>query len=105
MKQKDLLFILLSSTFVVALWVVFSVLHNALSSTISSSTARNITAISGSFDTKTLEALKKRENINPQTGIAITPTPTPTPTIVPITPVSPLQLFSAPIATGGGTSP
>lgn len=104
MKQKDLLFILLSSTFVVALWIVFSVVHNSLSSTISTDTAQNITPINGNFDTKTLNALKKRAVINPQTEIISTPTPTPTPTIAPITPVSPLQTQSIQVATGGGTT-
>lgn len=104
MKQKDLLFILLSSTLVVALWIVFSVLHNALSSTISTDTSANISAIGGTFDTKTLETLKKRMSINPQTAIAVSPTPSPTPTVVPITPVSPLQSLSVPVASGGGTS-
>ncbi len=101
MKQKDLLFILISSTFVVALWIVFSVLHNALSSTISNSTTQDIAPIAATFDTKTLDALKKRQAINPQNAIAVSPTPTPTPTVAPITPISPLQSLSVPVASGG----
>lgn len=104
MKQKDLLFILLSSTFLVAVWIIFSVLHNALTSTISENTAANIAPIPATFDTKTLTLLKKRMSIIPQNGIPLTPTPTPTPPPAPITPVSPLQSLSVPVASGGGTS-
>lgn len=103
MKQKDILFILLSSTFVVALWIVFSVLHGILSSTITGETSQDISQISGSFDTKTLQALKNRENVNPQTAVALSPTPSPTPTVPPITPVSPLQSLSVPV--GSQTTP
>ena len=104
MKQKDLLFILLSSTLVVALWIAFSVLHAILSSTITATIAFDIAPINSSFDTKTLATLKKRHVINPQTIVALSPTPTQTPTVVPITPVSPLQSLTVPIASQGGTN-
>jgi len=102
MKQKDLLFFLLSATFVVALWIVFSILHATLSTTITSDTAQDIAPINSRFDTKTLTLLKKRAIISPQTAVAISPSPTPLPTTVPITPVSPLQSLSVPIASQGG---
>lgn len=102
MKQKDLLFILISSTLVVGLWIVFSVVHNALSSTISNDTVQNISQIPGTFDTKTLNQLKKRVNVNVQTAVTLIPTPSPTPTAAPITPVSPLQSLSVPVASQGG---
>lgn len=100
MKQKELLFLLVSVTIIASLWIVFSVVHQALSSTISDSTNQDITPIKGSFDLKTLQALKKRSQVLPQTGIAISPTPTPT--SVPIAPVTPVQFFSIPVASGGG---
>jgi len=102
MKQKDLLFILISSTFLVALWIVFGIVHNSISSTISQNTVSNLQPISSSFDVKTIQTLKTRANVNPQVGIASTPTPFPTPTIPPITPVSPLQSLSVPVGTSGG---
>lgn len=104
MKQKDLLFIFISVTLVVGLWIVFSVLHNTITSTISATTAENIIPINGTFDTKTLSALKKRANIDAQSAVLITPTPTPTPTVAPITPVSPLQILTVPVASSGGTT-
>jgi len=102
MKQKDLLFVLISSTFVVALWIIFGIVHNSLTSTITQNTASNLQPISGAFDLKTIKALKSRISVNPQSAIALTPTPLPTPTIPPITPVSPLQSLSIPVATLGG---
>lgn len=91
MKQNDIIFILISLTFVVGAWIVFNVLHNSLTSTISQTTAANIAPIPGTFDVKTLDALQKRTVVNPQNGIATTPSPTPSPTPVPLTPVAPLN--------------
>lgn len=103
MKRKDLLFILVSSTLVVLLWIVFSVLHNAFSSTISESVAQDIAPIPGSFDTNELKSLKNRLQVTPQTGINLPPTPTPTPTPLPINPVKPIQIITIPLATQSST--
>lgn len=112
MKRKDLLFILISSTFIVLLWIVFSVLHNAFSSTISESVAQDIAPIPGAFDTAELKSLKARLGVIPQTGVNLPPTPTPTPTPLPVNPVKPLQIITIPlasqsstIATQGGKTP
>ncbi len=104
MKQKDIVFILISSTFVVALWITFNILHGVLTSTINSNTTQDIQQINGTFDTKTLQLLKKRQLILPQSAIATQPTPTPTPTVAPITPVLPLQSVTIPVASDGGTT-
>lgn len=103
MKQKDLLFILVSSTLLVLLWIVFSIVHQSITSTISDTLSANIAPINGTFDTKTLTNLKNRKNINPQSGIAITPTATPTPTVPPLKAINPLQSLSVPVATQGGS--
>lgn len=103
MKQKDILFILISSTFLVAVWIGFSLVHSSISSTISETLTQTIQPISGTFDTKTIQALKSRQQILPQTAIAISPTATPTPTPPPITPILPLQ-SSTPNATAGGAT-
>lgn len=101
MKQKELLFLLISITFVAIMWIVFSVLHQALSSTISEATSADIQPISASFDLKTLQELKNRKVILPQEGIEVTPTPTPTPAQI-IAPVTPIQFqFNS----SSGTSP
>ena len=99
MKQKELLFIVISITFVAVMWIIFSILHQAITSTISQTTTEAIQPINGSFDSKTIEVLKKRTNVLPQTGIAI-PTPIPSPTPALISPAPQLQIVN--IATEGG---
>jgi len=103
MKQKDILFILLSTTFVVALWIVFGIVHSSISSTISSTLSQAIQPIPGTFDTKTLNSLKSRQKILPQSNVVVTPTPTPTPTPPPVSPVLPLQV-NQPVSTQGGST-
>lgn len=101
MKQKELLFLVMSVTFVAVMWIIFSVLHQAITSTISDATTQNIQPINASFDTKTLQSLKTRANVLPQTGIAI-PTPTPSPTPAIISPAPQLQIVK--LATQGAQS-
>lgn len=103
MKQKDLLFLLTSSTFVVLIWIVFSILHSSLTSTISEGVAQDIAPIPGAFDTRELTSLKQRLGVTPQTGVAISPTPTPTPTPPQISPVQAIQTLTIPLATQSGT--
>lgn len=102
MKQKDLLFILISSTLVVILWIIFGIVHSSITSTITQSTASDIKPIGNSFDLKAIDSLKGRYNINPQNAVLLTPTPLPTPTIPPITAVPPLQSLSVPVGSPGG---
>lgn len=90
-------------TFVVGLWIVFSVLHSSLSSTLNQQTVLDTQPISGSFDTKTLNTLKEREVVNPQSMLPLTPTPTPTPTAAP-TPASALQILTVPLNTSSRTA-
>ena len=95
MKQKDILFLLISSTFLAIVWIVFTIIHTSLTSTISSSINQQIQPIEGTFDSKTLQVLQKRTAVTPQTQIQatdITPTPTPSPTPIPT--ASPLNLQS-----------
>ncbi|MBI4089375.1 MAG: hypothetical protein HY424_01550 [Candidatus Levybacteria bacterium] len=78
MKQKDILIILtLLFVFVVA-WIGSSIYHSIVNSTISEAINQDIAPIKPSFDTQTLNMLKRRPKINPtfELGI-ITPTPTP----------------------------
>lgn len=104
MKQKDLLFMLVSVTFLVLLWIIFGVVHRSLTSTISGSINEAISPISGTFDIKTLEVLKNRQKIIPQTEVGGIPTPTPSATPTPVPTTSPLQSLSVPVASGGGTT-
>ena len=102
MKQKDLLFILISVTFVVGLWIVFTVLHQSLTSTLSDETVIDTKPITSTFDTKTLSLLQKRTVVDPQNSVQISPTPTPTPP--PVVTSSPLQTTSTHLATGSANA-
>lgn len=97
MKQRDYLFILISSAVLVIVWITFSILHSLLTSTISESLGQQLIPIAGTFDTKTLDALKARTQITPL--FVIVQSPTPTPTIPPVTPIQPIASQSAPIVT------
>lgn len=80
MKQKDILIILaLLFVFVVA-WIGGNIYHGIASSTISETANRDISPIIPTFDTKTVNKLKLRQEIFPSFELQnITPTPTPIP--------------------------
>ncbi|MDP3726873.1 MAG: hypothetical protein Q8Q96_00990 [bacterium] len=65
MKQKDLLFLLVSASSLVFAWIVFSIYHNLATPTISQTLETSISPINPAFDKKTLEALKRREKAVP----------------------------------------
>lgn len=75
MKKNDLLILLASIFIFVFIWIGFSIYHNSISSTISEAVNIQLTPISPSFDTKTIEKLKKRESVTPlfQSGLVINP--------------------------------
>lgn len=65
MKQKDIFLILVPSFILVVLWVIFSIYHNFVSSTISQPLTSQIRPIQGTFDMKEIEAIKQRQVIPP----------------------------------------
>ena len=60
---KNLLYIAILTTIVVASWIGFGIYHNSISSTISKDTEIKIIPISPSFETKTINALKVKKVI------------------------------------------
>jgi hypothetical protein len=127
-KQKDILFILVSSFIVIVAWIAFNIFHILATSTIDENIQLQLTPISGTFDQKTIQQLKSRESINPlfeQQGsssqsavptpsaviITIPPIGAPTPTGVQETSLSPSPSLSgepitpslSPTPTSGGT--
>jgi hypothetical protein len=87
-KQKDILFVLISSFILVVLWIGFNIYHIWVTSTISEDLQLKLTPIVGSFDTATIQKLKNRVQIEPayeRQASAKTETISPTPTL-PITP-------------------
>jgi len=108
MKRKDALIILIPSLIVVILWVMFSIYHNYINSTIPNDINMQISVINPDFDTKTINQLKSRTAVTPIYTIdANSPSSeqitdlenAPTPTVTPPKVSSP----SARIATNGGT--
>lgn len=65
MKQRDIFLIVIPSFILVALWVVFSIYHNFVSSTISNPLSVQIQPIEPSFNSKSIKDIKERQQIEP----------------------------------------
>jgi hypothetical protein len=65
MKRKDILAILIPSFIFAAAWIILSIHHNIVSSTISETLNIQIAPISATFDVDAIASLKKRQNITP----------------------------------------
>lgn len=76
MKQRDVLILIIPACMLVFAWIVFSVHHNFITSTIPETINVQITPITASFDTQVIAELKKRKKTFPAYRIVITPTPT-----------------------------
>lgn len=93
MKQSDFLLIVATSTLLIFAWIVFSIYHESVTSTIPESLHIQIAPINPTFDTKTLETLQRREIVtplyeSPATTSATAPIPSPSPTIFPTPTIS-----------------
>ncbi|HEX8965831.1 MAG TPA: hypothetical protein VF820_05365 [Patescibacteria group bacterium] len=107
MKKNDVIFLLGSSVLLVFAWIVFNIIHQSVSSTITETIASDIRPIQSTFDTKTIEDLKARVVISPDYSIGSStssnsaiPTTIPTPTFAP----APLATTTPQVATSGGTT-
>ena len=65
MKQRDILFLVVSTFVLILAWIGFSIYHNLVSSTITGPVEEKIIPINPTFDTRTIDALKERKNIEP----------------------------------------
>lgn len=85
MKQKQQFVIIFLLFILVLVWVVANIYHNLNKSTISENTSQEITPIDSTFDTQTIDRLKKREKITPAFELKklSTSAPTKTPTSSP----------------------
>ncbi len=101
MKQKDLLFLLISSAILAGVWIVFTIIHNSLTSTINETVSHQIVPINNSFDNKTVQSLQNRLRVTPQNTLVGTDSLTgvPTPTLAPVAELSPTQTQSSGIIT------
>lgn len=94
MKQKDIVFLLISSVILTIAWIVFTIIHKSLSSTIAPITNEQITAINPNFDDKTITELIKRHSTAPVFSLQ-TPNSTASAEVVP----SPIQTSLTPSPT------
>lgn len=104
MKQRDFLFLLVSICVVVLAWIAFTIVHNSLTSTISTTTSAAIAPIDPHFDIATLQKMKKRIAVSPAFTISAIPTISVSPTVTP-TPLPPLKVASgsSKLASPGGS--
>lgn len=84
MKEKDLFYLVISIFVLSVLWIGFNIYNSFATSTIDEVLQEQITPINPTFDTATIEQLKKRESINAVTNFTpnedaeaaeLTPTP------------------------------
>jgi len=64
-QQKNLLFILVPSTIVVIAWIGFGIYNKAVSTTLTTSQTASIQPITGTFDMRVFDLLKKRQVVLP----------------------------------------
>lgn len=79
MKQKDLLYLVISIFLLTVLWIGFNIYDTAATTTISEVLQVQIIPISPDFDPATIRDLKKREKVTPvysTTAREASPTPT-----------------------------
>lgn len=82
MKQKDIIFIITSALIVVAIWIIFEIIHSSTTSTVSEKLNLQVTPIKSEFDLETIQSIKERKEVKPLYGNKIasaTPTLTPSP--------------------------
>lgn len=94
MKRIDFFLILIGGTILVIAWIVFSIIHNYQTSTLSNGVITQTIPITPNFNTSILQKLEQRLMVSPdfnltkisatQAGILPTPTPTPTPALTPL---------------------
>lgn len=100
MKKNDVLFILISTVILAFAWIVFNIIHENVTSTITQTVTSEIAPIQPTFDKKTIDALKQRAQVSPIYTLSST-SPTPVPTITQTQ--APLATASATQASSGGT--
>lgn len=111
MKQRDIYLLLISSFVLVFIWIVFTIYHNSVTSTIPEVLNVQIIPIKPDFDLKTISDIKTRTDvtpiytplINPESE-QVSPTPTPTPFISPI-PTTPALITPAQASPEGNLLP
>lgn len=77
MKHYQVIIILVLLLIFVVVWIVINVYHNLNISTIPETTKQEIAPINPAFDIKTIDKIKKREEVTPLYELENLPTPIP----------------------------
>jgi hypothetical protein len=78
MKQKDIITLLVPSFILIVAWIIFSIYHSSVASTITPVVNIQISPITPTFDMNAISQLKQRQTVTPVYEISATaPTPTP----------------------------
>lgn len=82
LKEKNIAFILISSTAVTLAYVGFSFYHTSVTSTLTEELSLQIQPIRGAFNESAIEAIERRSNVAPSYELTgVTPEATPTASI------------------------
>ncbi len=79
MKQRDIITLLIPSFLLILAWIIFSIYHSSVASTITPVVDIQISPISPTFDLNAVSKLKQRQKVTPIYETQAPPTPTPTP--------------------------
>jgi hypothetical protein len=79
MKQRDVITLLVPSFLLILAWIIFSIYHNSVASTITPVVNIQISPITPTFDMNAVSKLKQRQKITPIYEIQVSPSPTPVP--------------------------
>lgn len=79
MKQKDIIILIIPSFILIVAWIIFSIYHSSVASTITPTVSVQILPIQPTFDMDTVTKLKQRQAVTPvyETQAVAAPTPTP----------------------------
>jgi hypothetical protein len=108
MNKNSIIFLLLSAFILVICWILFSIYHNSVTTTVPETITVQVSSIDPNFDTKTLNTLKQRQTVLPDYDAPVTPpSPIPTPSSVLPSgkPVKPTPIKSSPTPTQTGPTP
>ena len=64
-QQKNLLYILVPSTILIIIWIIFGIYSKAISSTLTENQNLSIVPIAPVFQTKVFSSLEKRKKVDP----------------------------------------
>lgn len=79
MKQRDIITLLIPAFILIVVWIVFSIFHSSVTSTIPAAVNMQITPIKAIFDMDAISKLKQRQKVTPiyEGSPAVSPSPTP----------------------------